>query len=144
MENQQNKKLKVIHKVSIDDAYPYNLFVVYGKDMNFNSLIKEAAKTEPALLSLIEQVGSDNEPLSFVCDDENSTCIYLFIKDDTTLATLVHECVHIVVRIFDIIGMKINRDTEEMFAYLEGFIFKKVYNLMTKKLNLNPKVIDED
>jgi len=136
-------KLKIISK-SYKSIFPYNLVVVYKKQGNFIDMVKEAILTYPELNVMSnDSVLSVSGVISFVFNS-NSGNIFLFLTDDFKMDTLVHECVHVVSRIFERIGSEFTEDTEEFFAYLMDFMFREIYTIVTKQLKVTIELFDKD
>lgn len=122
------------------EIFPYTLYVVYGKNMSINNIILN--EINKGNIGLINMEGIDDAANSDACvyNDNMSTDIYLFISNNLTLDILVHECIHITSRIFEIMGSEINSHTEELFAYINQNIFKQCYNLITNEIKVKLKV----
>lgn len=58
------------------------------------------------------------------------TCVR-FVKDNEGL--IAHEVFHAVCALMEHIGAKLNRDSEECYAYLIGYITRKIYENFDEK-----------
>ncbi len=102
-------------------------------------MVAEAAKKFPQLDTLRCDTISANVA-SFVYMPNATGSIFLFCTDDLSLDILVHECTHVVMRIFDAIGSDVTEDTEEFFAYLNEMIFRDTLKLLKSKFSFVPKM----
>jgi hypothetical protein len=119
------------------DFLPFKLITLYSEGESIPQIVETFHTTYPELTLLLaaDDVGSKTTS-AMVYKANDSTSVCLFIKKGISISILIHECVHIVSRIFDIIGSEVNEETEEFFAYLQEYIFKEVYTLITKQLKL--------
>lgn len=136
-------KLKVVTK-HYGHIFPYTLIAIHKKEGDFLDMIKEALPLYPELGMMSHDMSlSTSGVISFVFN-ANSANIFLFLTDDFKLDTLVHECVHVVSRIFNRIGSEFTEDTEEFFAYLMDFMFREIYTLVTKQFKLPIEGFNKD
>lgn len=103
-------------------------------------MIEEAAKKYPQLRMLLQEDWSRDNTVSFVWRHPGSSTIFLFITDEMTIDIVVHESVHVVSRIFEIIGAPITEDTEEFFAYYQETMFRDILKTLKNKFNFTPKM----
>lgn len=120
--------------------FPFTTTVVYKKGATISEIIQEAAQGDPNLVPLAVNEGP-NPSLSLVFKYEGTTVAYMIVDDHMTIDTLVHEAIHVTCRLFEIINSEVNDDTEEFFAYLNTYIFREVYKVLTTKFKLKPQMI---
>lgn len=126
-------------------AFPFSTMVVYKTNTPIEQIIHEAAMEDENLIPLSNEINSDDNPsLSLVYKQNGTTVAYIFVDDQITIDTLVHECVHIVCRLFEVIGSEINESTEEFFAYLNSHMFRRIYKVITQTFALIPKMIYDE
>lgn len=135
-----------IESIDFGGMFPFTLKVIYKKGTTIEKIIYEAAGIETNLVGLANAIAEEDDrtPLSMVYKLRGETNAYMFIADDITIDTIVHESVHVVCRLFEIIGSNINEETEEFFAYIQTDVFKRVYKMTIEKFNLNPPVLLEE
>ncbi len=119
--------------------FPYVLHIIYGKNMELKDIVDEVSRDNKDLNCLRDDKWLESIE-AFVYNDEDSTDIYLFLKDSITLDTLLHECIHITSRIFDIMDSKLNSSTEEFFAYITQYMFKECCKVISNDFKLKLKV----
>ena len=130
------------HYKSYNQFLPFGYTVVFKRQGIFNEMVEEAAKRYPSLNNLkCDPIRSNI--LSFVYSPEGTNNIFLFTTDEVTLGTLVHECVHVVMRIFESVGAEVNEHTEEFFAYLQDMIFRDTMHILKTKFKFSP-VLDPE
>lgn len=133
------KSLQIDHK-SYSEYLPFSLVVIFQREGVFDEMVTEASKQYPSLETLrLESI--KEKVISFVYNPEPGNIIFLFANDEMTIDVLVHECVHIVMRIFNTIGADMNQETEEFFAYLQDMTFRDIYKVLTSKFKFTPKVL---
>lgn len=131
-------KLQTCYK-SYSTFLPFGLTLVFQRQGSFNEMIVEAAKKFPQL-DLLKCDTINSNVASFVYMPNATNSIYLFCTDELSVDILVHECVHVVMRIFDAIGADVTPDTEEFFAYLNEMIFRDTLRLLKAKFAFTPKM----
>lgn len=122
------------HKYSI---VPAKLTILAMHD-SLENLYKKAIIPYPILMQMEKP---DAKTLSLVYRVDSDTEIFLFIGEDTSLSTIVHECVHIVSEIFDIMGCSHTNETEEFFAYLMDYTFEQVTIFCTEVLKMKLPIV---
>lgn len=132
-----NKKNQIqTYTKSYANIFPYSLTIVHGGNIiNINEIAESLFKQGYIQMSYFLSNPMVGNIDACVYHDPNDTEIFLFISNNLTIDVLIHECVHITARIFDIIGSEITNDTEEFFAYINQFMFKECYDTITNKLN---------
>lgn len=88
-----------------------------------NDILKFKQKRKDILGTEITDVGVGH------CSTDGYGCI-VFGVFDKKLSTLVHELSHVMVHIFEYIGMNINNHTTEAFAYLMDNLYTQCENLI--------------
>lgn len=117
---------------------PFDLKVVDCKDNSIESCIQYLIRKGESYSDLTGMKDyEDRECIACVYNTKSSTNIYLFVADDLPLDVLVHECIHITFAVFDIVGSNINEETEELFAYINQFIFNEVKDLIVDTLKVD-------
>lgn len=140
----RKKVVPVVQIVELDfgGMFPFMLNIVYKKGANIEDIIREASDIDENLISLARSLEDDDRvSLSMVYKHNGTTMVYVFIDDNITIDTIIHESNHIVFRVFEIVGSNINEETEEFFSYIDTDIFKKVYQVITEQFKLNPPVL---
>lgn len=122
------------HKYSI---VPAKVTVLYKKGASMDELYKAAIVPYPILMQM-EKPGS---ALSLVFRNDDDSEIFLFLGESISYSIIVHECVHIVSEIFEIMGVPRSADTEEFFAYLMDYTFEQVAIFCTETLKLKVPII---
>lgn len=130
--------------IEMGGMFPFTTIVVYRKGASIEKVIEEAAQQDDNLKPLAEDMQSGATSLSLVFKHDGTTVAYMIVDDNISIDTIVHEAIHIVCRLFEIIGSYINEETEEFFAYLNAHIFREVYKVVTRKFKLKPKMIHEE
>lgn len=118
---------------------PFGLTLVFQRQGTFNEMIVEAAKKFPQL-DLLKCDTINSNVASFVYMPNATGSIFLFCTDELSIDILVHECIHVTMRIFDAIGAEVTEDTEEFFAYLNEMIFRDTIKLLKTKFDFIPKM----
>lgn len=59
-------------------------------------------------------------------------CLDLYVKKDTAIDEIVHECVHLANRLIYDHGVSFTLDDDEIHAYLVGYLFRKVAENLLK------------
>lgn len=122
---------------SYSSILPFNLVLVYQKKGVFIDMITSLSEEFPELKVLEkDKTALNKQVLSFVFNDESNNNIFLFLTDNFGTDVLVHECVHVTFRLFEIVGSDINEETEEWFAYLNEFMFRESYKIITQEFKL--------
>jgi hypothetical protein len=116
-----------------NNIFPFILTIAYQKKGDFRQMVGELLIEYPELMPLYVSFEEDQRAaMAFVYKHEASSQIFLFCTDNLGLDILVHECVHITAAVFHTVGSNINDETEEWFAYLNEFVFREVYAVLTK------------
>lgn len=115
--------------------FPFNLILAYKKGGVFKEMVGELSTKYSDLSRLLD---IEDNVLSFVFNDKGSSNIYLFLTDAFSVDVLIHESVHVVSRIFDIMGVDTCEETEEFFAYLMEFMFREIMHLLKTELKIKP------
>lgn len=123
------------HQYSI---VPAKLTILYKRGASLEEIYKAAIVPFPVLLQM--EKPNDNY-LALVFKSEISNEIFLFINDEVSFSIIAHECVHIVSRIFEIVGSPITEATEEFFAYLLDYTFEQISIFCTEQLKLKLSIM---
>jgi hypothetical protein len=102
-------------------------------------MLEEATRKYPALRELTCD-GIQPNIVSFVYCPEHTNTIFLFATDEVSMDILVHECTHVVMRIFECIGAELKEPSEEFFAYYMEMIFRDVLSIFKKRCSFTPKL----
>ena len=68
------------------------------------------------------------------CIKEGRTAQIVVAQDKLTAGILGHECFHAVTHLIDSIGMYLDDSSEEAYAYLYGYLFQKIFDILGHKL----------
>lgn len=74
----------------------------------------------------------DENYAAFVVSEDSSLSFAVFDVNELSLSILVHETVHIVNAIFKYTGIELDVNNDETQAYLTGFIFNELLNVIKK------------
>ena len=66
--------------------------------------------------------------------DESKRRYLVWFKEEPSVNTIVHECVHIVNRLFMDIGLELDERNDEAQAYVTGYISELIFNNVKYKL----------
>jgi hypothetical protein len=72
----------------------------------------------------------DNEEPLGACMYTKKSGMFMLLRKNSDINTVSHECLHMCARIMDSSDINLNYDTEEAYAYLLGFLTKKVYDTL--------------
>lgn len=122
--------VSISHKYSI---VPAKLTILYKKGASMDEIYKDAIVPFPILMQMEKP---DSSILSLVFRNESDSEIFLFLGNNISLSIIVHECVHIVSEIFNIMGAPKTEDTEEFFAYLMDYTFETVVDHCLEDLKI--------
>lgn len=116
-----------IHFIIPIELYGVRIFVSIGESLPiFRKQCKQFGL-------LIEDTMINEDDDGFCVSNGGHICIKIE-KWPTTpenMGVLAHEIFHAVELIMDHIGMKLTSDTSEAFAYLVGYITKKIYTKLS-------------
>ena len=114
------------------EVYPFDLMVHFGDPQIMFSRLRDRITQESLLdiqLDFERGVGTGRTLL-----DEGTGVLLLWIKEpwsdnfsSESFGTLNHEIFHVVELLFDRIGITLSGDSSEAFAYLIGFITRKIH-----------------
>lgn len=135
------KPILQVVDIQFNGIFPFTASVVYKRGSTIEQAIKEASLQYESLIELANDDDGTNPALSLVYKANGTTNAFIFVDDEITIDTLVHEAIHLSCRLFEIIGSKVTDDTEEVFSYLNTHIFKEVYKVITTIFKLKPKMI---
>src|SRR5260221_10750108 len=68
-----------------------------------------------------------------ITNEGRATAYLVFIHKDADIGTLVHESLHLVIKIFDDVGIEISSKNDEQLAYYQGYWFNLFWKLEMKK-----------
>lgn len=123
------------HEADYTSIFPFRLVVYYRPNSTSDQILLKAQESNPAL----QAIPLDSFPsAAFV--SQIDTTIYLFITDQLTLDILVHECIHITKALFFIMNSEFNTHTEELFAYINQFMFRQLLNILKEHLKFHIKL----
>lgn len=126
-----NKSFKVLLHI-----YPVEIFVSIGQsDKDFLSDIKKLWDEG----GMIKSIESDNscgldkiEHAAALFQLFNcGVGVFRFSKKPTD-EIIVHECFHATYQIMDRIGQELVDESQESYAYLIGYMFKEIKNIITR------------
>ena len=121
----------------IDEVYNVKFIIFIGNEDEKNKYLEQKFKIKKNNFVLIDA-------LTFFIEDEkeggiNFLCfktLQLNLKNKNllfkNLYTLQHEIQHAVFNTFDFVNIKFDAENHEHFNYYYGYIFKKIYKLLTK------------
>ena len=61
--------------------------------------------------------------------------VYIFLKDDSTRLTILHECVHAINSIYSMIGADIDPDNDEIYVRDVSWLQEQVLTLFEQHIN---------
>lgn len=64
---------------------------------------------------------------------DNKSDIYVVLRKNTTPSIIAHEVIHIVNLIFNSVGIKLDPNNDEAYAYTVGWIIKKIHKVVKVK-----------
>lgn len=70
----------------------------------------------------IKRIACPEGPLGSVLYHTNHRDCLIWLSQDTGAATISHELLHAMVRLSQILKIRINSGTEELFAYYQGWL----------------------
>ncbi len=129
-----------------DDIYFNNITLVTDGDTDeLNKYIKKKHKD-----FYIDDMGKKTTELknkwptgrAFCVIENNTGFIYFYIwfKEFKTTVdyyeVVVHECFHLTIECLRTVGLKLSNDSEEAYAYYQGYMFNQTLN---KLLNMYPQ-----
>lgn len=118
------KKKKEIYSFKAN-IYPYTFWVVFSFDTvtkyfqgrNEDTLDKPDSTASACVYRVKEKETGEVGSLLYIVDEK------------VTIDTLGHEAVHLADGLYSFIGKDVDIDNDEDYAYLVGFIIKKIYEL---------------
>lgn len=78
---------------------------------------------------------SHAETTTLINDDDVEVGYNVWVKDKTDYHSMVHETLHLVVKIFDKKGIPFNAENHELIAYYQGYWVRKFWHTMSKFIN---------
>ncbi|HBT0444716.1 TPA: hypothetical protein MA058_003370 [Klebsiella pneumoniae] len=103
--------------ISVLNVHPYFLYVYFTRDeKTFNKCRTKFTGKKP-----LQDLGCG----CVSTDGQGKIILGVFDKSDSTL---IHELSHVMVHIFEYIGMPINSDTTEAYAYLMASLYDQSKN----------------
>lgn len=135
MSVKRNKDI-VFYTKDYTTVFPYYLTVLYHPTYTAEEIWDKSTSEFPDLKSLS---GSLKVP-SAAEVARVGTSIYLVATNHITQSILIHESVHIVARIFDIINTDITSDTEEFFAYMVQYTTAHLLEIFQNEFKVKLKL----
>ena len=117
------KKSPLRHKIIKDDVFEATVILFWGGDFHCvnNYMVKNyGINFDEGLLSDKYSFGFVSERLA---DDLNGWAFW--VGDTKDVSTLVHECIHLIYRIFEYKSIDI-KTSEEVVAFYAGYWFKRI------------------
>ena len=117
----------------IDEIYNVKFIIFIGNEKERNNYIEKTFK-----------IKGDNlffEARSYFIENEKGGTNFLYFKQLnltnrktllSNLYNLQHEIIHSVFEVLNYVDVKFNTENHEHFNYYYGYIFKKIYTLLTK------------
>jgi hypothetical protein len=124
----QPKKLKSYSFSIKDEIFNVSLFIYIGERKETEKLITKKHKIDPPLLLSEEYAGCSME---LKADDGSHIFLIWVLNEDAEF--LVHESFHSVCRILENRELKLNTETEELYAYYLGYIIKNIQQHLEKR-----------
>lgn len=124
------KKIKLILK---NDIYPFKFYIfINNKDkLEIKNLIKYKKGFEVHKQTIEEQIDSINLNTTIAFVFYHEVILGLILPDFKVRAedfdSLNHELYHLVCKAGEAIGIIQSKDSEEFYAYLQGWLTKKIY-----------------
>ena len=123
--------MKMKHFKIISEMYPIKFHVIL--DFKDISVLKKSIKftkkeTITEVHKLIDELDFDNaHGYTFI----HKGNIFLMVKEFTGTAgcydTLMHELTHVINMAAEYIGISYSKDSEEFYAYLQGYLTKRIF-----------------
>lgn len=126
---QQNK---CIHEV-VTDVYNARLWVFFGSIEECADAMRDQKVDERVIKDLVDYVNSNGCNGMFTHSKEANISLLWLNKIPTTIGdygSLVHEIEHYVFYLFDHIGMEHTEASDEAYAYMLGYIFREIDNIV--------------
>lgn len=113
-----------IHKVlSLDSYGGYQLNIVIAKN-----IVKARNKFHKSLNGLVSK--NDSFSAMHSCGPGEKMESFIFLPPDVRVSIVCHESFHATIRIMDLVGAKLNKSSEECYAYLLDHIVEFIINLL--------------
>lgn len=126
---QQNK---CIHEV-VTDVYNACLWVFFGSIEECADAMRDQKVEEHIIKDWVDHVNSTGYNGMFTHNEEVNISLLWLPKLPITImeyGTLVHEIEHYVFYLFDHIGMEHTEASDEAYAYMLGYIFREIDNIV--------------
>lgn len=118
-------------------TYLSDIKVLYSKTLSVSDIQKVLYQTAEGFNPDDIDDSTGTAAVTIARPDER--CVYLLLDKKTTVNTLHHECIHVVMFLFSFIQTNHTFDTDEVFAYLSEAIFTEIYKALTEKFHINKK-----
>lgn len=105
-------------------SHAYKVILVVSKDV-----VASRRKRNKILGKL-----SKNYDATGIFSNDNQYEGYIFLSYNTRIDIIAHECFHAITHMLTSIDTKLNKHTEECFAYPLGYLVEEVYKLTRRKL----------
>ena len=126
-----------INKISIPTHADYLLICVIGTRKELCEFMLEKFN------SVIPQKNTDGEFFRMYSEGAEMAKGIVWINSDISrkrrLRTLVHESLHSAQRILNLLNIKVKANNHESLAYLQDYIFDKIYRKNVKFFNVKEK-----
>ena len=129
-----------IVNLDLGKLFPVILKLVYSKKGTIREIVRNSIEKDNQLVYLHQELeGDSRSPVSLVYNIPGTANVYLVLNGEITMDTLIHECSHVIFRIFEITGSPITEDTEEFFSYMLGAVFSECVKTIKQNFKIKPK-----
>lgn len=119
-----------------DEIIPINipiyntcLWVFFGSKENCANALQKNGLSERAAKAFLAEVNDEQCNGIYIYNKEENVALLWAKKIPVTImeyATLVHEIEHTVFYLFERIGIQHTRESDEAYAYLQGYLFAEI------------------
>ena len=128
----KKKQKKFIHEV-ITNVYNANLWVFFGSIEECADAMRDQKIEEHIIKNWVDQVNSTECNGMFTHSEGTNISLLWLPKLPNTImeyGSLVHEIEHYVFYLFDRIGMEHTEASDEAYAYMLGYMFREIDNII--------------
>lgn len=123
------KKADLFRKKYIKDSvFNASFWLCVGSIGQFTAFAKKTTSDKEAI-DILSNGKRGGDAFYLKCDDR----VHFLWLPSNNMLVLAHELIHHVSYSLGIRGVELSDDTEEVFAYYYGFVFKECYNFLNPK-----------
>lgn len=100
----------------------------YCKRNNFHLSATDHLHQTLGCVSVLPSIDEDGDPT-------NEGALYMYVSEGASIPTIVHESTHAAMMLCEHIGVSVDVDEQETYAYLTAFIFNefcRMYDILPK------------